>query len=50
MLCNSRYRDLLFPCLKEATTPGTPFETIVRRAAERGLIRGAEGRGEDWVS
>jgi adenylate cyclase len=50
VLCNSRYRDLLYPDLKDATTPGTPFETIVRRAAERGLIGDAAGRIDDWVA
>jgi signal transduction histidine kinase/DNA-binding response OmpR family regulator/HAMP domain-containing protein len=50
VLCNSRYRDLLYPDLKDTITPGTSFETIVRRAAERGLIRDAEGRIDAWVA
>jgi signal transduction histidine kinase/HAMP domain-containing protein len=50
VLCNSVYRDLLFPGLEDAIVPGTPFETIVRRAAEKGLVRDAEGRIDDWVA
>ena len=30
--------------------PGTPFETIIRRAAERGLVEEAKGRVEEWVA
>jgi adenylate cyclase len=30
--------------------PGTTFETIVRRAAERGYVKDADGRVEDWVA
>jgi adenylate cyclase len=50
VLCNSRYRDLLYPGIADAMKPGTPFETIIRRAAERGLIEGATGRVEEWVA
>ena len=31
-------------------TPGTTFESIIRRAAERGYIRDAEGRVEEWIA
>jgi len=30
--------------------PGTPFETVIRRAAERGLILEAKGRVDTWVA
>ena len=50
VLCNSVYRDLLFPGLKDTIVPGTPFETIIRRAAEQGLVRDAEGRVDAWVA
>ena len=50
VLCNSHYRNLLYPGLEEVITPGTPFETIVRRAAERGLVRDANGRIDAWVT
>ena len=50
VICNSRYRDLLYPGLEIDLLPGTPFETIVRRAAERGYVKDADGRIEDWVA
>jgi signal transduction histidine kinase/DNA-binding response OmpR family regulator len=50
VLCNSTYRDLLYPGMGEAVTPGTPFSTIVRKAAELGLISDAKGRIDDWVA
>jgi PAS domain S-box-containing protein len=50
VICNSCYRDLLYPGLDIALMPGTPFESIVRRAAERGYIKDAEGRVEEWIA
>jgi class 3 adenylate cyclase/GAF domain-containing protein len=50
VLCNTRYRELLYPGEELPLEPGTPFETIVRAAAERGLIAGAEGRLDEWVA
>ena len=50
VLCNSRYRDLLYPGLADVMEPGTPFATIIRHAAERGLVEEAEGRVEEWVA
>jgi adenylate cyclase len=50
VLCNSRYRDLLYPGIADVMEPGTPFETIIRRAAERGLVEEARGRVEAWVA
>jgi adenylate cyclase len=50
VLCNSRYREILYPDLGEAVVPGTPFETIVRRAAEGGIVENAKGRVEEWVA
>jgi hypothetical protein len=47
VLCNSRYREILYPDLGEAMIPGTPFETIVRRAADRGIVENAKGRVEE---
>ncbi|MDJ0950363.1 MAG: PAS-domain containing protein [Alphaproteobacteria bacterium] len=38
------------PDLDALITPGTPFETIVRTAAESGFIRDAEGRVEEWIA
>ena len=50
VMCNSRYRDLLYPGIEDVVAPGTPFESIVRRAAECGLIRDAEGHVETWLA
>lgn len=49
VLCNSCYRDLLYGGSDLAPTPGMTFESIVRRAAERGDITEAQGRVEEWV-
>ncbi|MGX9177555.1 adenylate/guanylate cyclase domain-containing protein [Mesorhizobium sp. BHbdii] len=49
-LSNSRYRELLYSDLSIELTPGTAFEYIIRRSAERGYIRDAEGRLEEWVA
>ena len=50
VVCNSRYRKLLYPWIEDVVTPGTSFESIIRAAAERGLVRDAEGRIEEWVA
>ena len=50
VLCNSRYREILYPGIADVIVPGTQFETIVRRAAERGLVADAKGREEDWIA
>ncbi|MBM1169454.1 response regulator [Microvirga arabica] len=50
ILCNSRYEELLYPGSDAPMEPGTPFETVIRRAAERGLILEAKGRVDAWVA
>ena len=50
VICNSCYRDLLYPGLEIDLTAGTTFESIVRRAAERGYVTDAQGRVEEWVA
>ena len=50
VLCNSRYRDLLYPGVDIDLSAGMTFESIVRRAAERGYIKDAEGNVDDWVA
>jgi class 3 adenylate cyclase/HAMP domain-containing protein len=49
VVCNNKYRTLLYPGGGVEITPGMTFESIVRRAAERGYVKDAEGRVEDWV-
>ncbi|MEM7168594.1 MAG: response regulator [Pseudomonadota bacterium] len=49
VLCNSTYRDLLYPGMGDVVTPGTPFNHIIRKAAELGLVSDAKGRIDEWV-
>ncbi len=50
VLCNSRYREILYGGMADTVVPGTTFEEIVRKAAETGLIPEAAGRIEEWVA
>ena len=50
VICNSCYRNLLYPDLDIDLSAGTTFENIVRRAAERGYVKDAEGRVEEWIA
>lgn len=50
VVCNSCYRNLLYAGGEFAPTPGMSFEMIIRRAAERGTIRDAQGRVDEWVA
>jgi len=50
VLCNSRYRDLLYPGIEDVVAPGTSFESIIRRAASHGLISDADGRVDAWLA
>jgi len=50
VVCNEKYRTLLYPGMADEIVPGTSFEAIVRHAAERGNIVGAEGRTEEWLA
>src|SRR5215468_5992264 len=47
--CNSKYRTLIFPGVGEDSLVGTTFESLIRRAAERGDIDDAQGRLEEWL-
>ena len=49
IVCNSRYKNL-FASHAEVMVPGTSFETILRTATKRGLIKDAEGRDEAWIA
>ncbi|UCH73944.1 MAG: SpoIIE family protein phosphatase [Rhodospirillales bacterium] len=50
VLCNTRYREVLYPGISDLARPGTPFETIIRRAAERGLVKTTDGDNDAWIS
>ncbi|WP_246583398.1 adenylate/guanylate cyclase domain-containing protein [Bradyrhizobium iriomotense] len=50
VISNNKYRTLLYPGDGSVEiSPGMTFESIVRRAAERGYIKDAEGRVDEWV-
>src|SRR5215213_3444735 len=50
VLCNSCYRGVLYAGHESAVTPGMTFEAIIRRSAEQGSVKDAEGRVEEWVA
>jgi len=50
VLSNTKYRDMLAPGVEGIISPGVPFETIVRHAAERGDPENATGRIDEWVA
>ncbi len=50
IVCNSRYRTLLYPSISDVVQQGASFESIIRAAAEQGLILDAEGRVDEWVA
>ncbi len=50
VLCNNRYREILYPGIADAVVPGAQFETIIRNAVERGLVEDAKGREEEWTA
>ncbi|MEZ2133130.1 MULTISPECIES: PAS-domain containing protein [unclassified Sinorhizobium] len=50
VLCNSRYREILYPGMDDAVVSGAGFEAIIRAAARRGLIEDAIGREEEWIA
>jgi PAS domain S-box-containing protein len=50
VLCNSRYRELIYSGRDVDLTAGMTFENIIRRSAERGSSTDAEGRVGEWVA
>ena len=50
VVCNSRYRELLYHGVENLVVSGATFEEIIRGAAERGLIKDAEGKTEEWIA
>ncbi|MDX1429781.1 MAG: PAS-domain containing protein, partial [Rhodothermales bacterium] len=49
VVCNTRYRQILYPGRHDLVTPGSSYETILREAAEAGLIADAEENAEGWI-
>ena len=52
VICNNRYYELLYPGMASDIVVGTSFESIIRRAAERGLVSDANNHPsiDDWVT
>jgi signal transduction histidine kinase/DNA-binding response OmpR family regulator/PAS domain-containing protein len=50
ILCNNRYRDLLYPGMQDMVTPGSSFEAILRNAAEKGLVHDAKNGLDEWIA
>jgi class 3 adenylate cyclase/PAS domain-containing protein len=50
VVSNSTYRRFLYSGIEDVVVPGASFETIIRSAAERGLVADATGRVEEWVA
>jgi adenylate cyclase len=49
IVCNRAYGELLYPGLG-TPPPGTSYETLVRNAAEEGLVEDAKGRVDAWIA
>jgi class 3 adenylate cyclase/PAS domain-containing protein len=50
VICNRKYQELLRPEVGDEIGEGSSFESIIRYAAESGLIPEAQGRIDEWVS
>ena len=50
VLCNTRYKELLYPNSDIEIKAGTPFQKIIQGSAENGHIVDAECRIDDWVA
>jgi len=49
VICNRAYGQLLYPGRGSPET-GTPYEVLIRDAAEHGIIDDAKGRVNEWVA
>lgn len=49
LLCNSTYREIMYPSLSPLLQPGTSFKTILRGAVDHGLIKDAIGKEDEWI-
>ena len=48
IVCNTVYGELLYPGMG-TPAPGTPYQMLIRNAAEQGLVEDAKGRVDEWV-
>jgi class 3 adenylate cyclase len=50
VVANNRYRALMYPGEEDAIAEGMTFEQLIRNAAEKGYVKDAEDRVDDWVA
>ena len=50
VVANSNFRALMHPGEEKTAIEGMTFEQLVRWAADKGYVRDAEGRVDDWVA
>jgi class 3 adenylate cyclase len=50
VVANSHYRSLMYPGAEATVVEGMTFEAVIRNAAERGFVKDAENRVDEWVA
>jgi class 3 adenylate cyclase len=50
VVANSHYRSLMYPGAEATVVEGMTFEVVIRNAAERGFVKDAENRVDEWVA
>jgi class 3 adenylate cyclase/HAMP domain-containing protein len=50
VVANSNYRTLMYPGAEDTVVEGMTFEEVIRNAAERGFVKDAENRVDEWVA
>jgi PAS domain S-box-containing protein len=50
VICNSCFSEVLYPGFEADLAAGAKFESFIRHAAERGYVKDAEGRVEEWIA
>ena len=50
VICNSCFSEVLYPGFEADLAAGAKFESFIRHAAERGFVKDAEGRAEEWIA
>jgi class 3 adenylate cyclase len=50
VVANNHYRSLMYPGAESTVVEGMTFEELIRNAAEKGFVKDAENRIEEWVA
>ena len=50
VICNSCFSEVLYPGFEADLAAGAKFESFIRHAAERGFVKDARGRVEEWIA